>query len=276
MPNPFNEVEISDEEVSSLSSEEEMPVTQDANNSDSNVENSSEEVAGEDTEDEYQMWDTVEERFVDPEEVQQWKDSHSNKSEWQKSNTEKAQGISKWSKLMDKVSTDESFRNHLTEYFGDDKNAINSLGLNGIEALKEEFEAGEGPIESQESNRSLEDRVNDIELDKQTDVLEMKFDNFVSANNEVFTDVKSEIDFLEFMENKGMKDFEDAFRLWNYDNVQTQLKHSKELELNKQRNAGKVVQTKAIGASKDITPPRIASNYKNVNLSDPEIAKYFE
>ena len=39
---------------------------------------------------------------------------------------------------------------------------------------------------------------------------------------------------------------------------------------------GKVVQTKSIGATKEKTPHRIANDYKNVNMEDPEIAKYFE
>jgi hypothetical protein len=198
-------------------------------------------------------------------------------SDWQKSNTEKAQNIAKWGRFMEKVESDEDFRSHISEYFGDDKNTINSFGLNGIEAIKEAVESSEENTETQEPKlQSLEERVNAMELDKRTDVLEVQFNQFVESNKSAFPDQDQEVQFLQFMSDKGIKDFGEAFKLWNYDNLQQQLQHSKELDKNKERNEGKVFQTKTIGATKEKTNSTIAKDYKNVSLNNPDIAKYFE
>jgi len=278
MPNPYNEIEISEDEKATISSDVEASPTQEAKDSDSSpVESSNQEVTESNEEDVYQMFDEDEGRFIDNDEIQRWRDSFNNESNWQKSNTEKAQNIAKWNKLMDKVSSDEDFRNHMIEYFGDDKNSINSLGLNGLEAL-EQLEGSETPLQAQNPDKlqSLEQRLDNVELDKRTDVLEVQFNQFVSENSETLGDEKNQVEFLQFMNDRGLDDFSEAFKFWNYDNTQEQLKHYKELEQNKQRNTGKVIQTKSIGASKEKTPSRIPSDYKNVNMDNPEIAKYFE
>jgi hypothetical protein len=277
MPNPYNEIEISEDEKASISSDTEVSPTQEAKDSDSTpVESSNQEVTESNEEDVYQMFDEDEGRFIDNDEIIKWRESFNNQSNWQKSNTEKAQNIAKWSKLMDKVSNDEDFRSHMIEYFGEDKNSINSLGLNGIEAL-EQLEESEAPIQAQNPDKlqSLEQRLDNVELDKRTDVLEVQFNQFV-AQNEQLKDEKSQIEFLQFMNDRGLDDFSEAFKFWDYDNAQEQLKHYKELEQNKQRNTGKVIQTKTIGATKEKTPHRIANDYKNVSMDDPEISKYFE
>jgi len=279
MPNPFNEIEISEEEKASLSGDDiDASPTQEAKDSDSTpVESSNQEVTESNTDEQWKLYDDDQQRYIEIDEISQWRKSFDNMSNWQKSNTEKAQSIAKWSKLMDKVSSDEDFRNHMIEYFGDDKNSINSLGLNGLEALEEIKESTDAPVNAQNPDKlqSLESRVNEIELDKKTDVLELQFNQFV-AENEQLKDEKSQVEFLQFMNDRGLSDFSEAFKFWDYDNAQEQLEHYKKLEQNKQRNTGKVIQTKSIGATKEKTPHRIANDYKNVNMDDPEIAKYFE
>ncbi len=279
MPNPYNEIEISEDEKASISSENSFDAepTQDAKGESVSEEPSNQEVRESDTKETVGLFDEAENRYIELDEIQQWRESFNNQSNWQKSNTEKAQGIAKWSKLMDKVSSDDDFRAHISEYFGDDKNTISSLGLNGIEAIKEAIESSEENTETQNPDKlqSLEERVNGIELDKKTDVLEMQFNQFASENKSL-SEEKAQVEFLQFMADRKLSNFEEAFKFWDYDNAQEQLKHYKELEQNKQRNTGKVIQTKTVGATKEKTPHRIANDYKNVNMDDPEIAKYFE
>ena len=94
MPNPYNEIEISEDEKASVMTDDNP--TQEAKDSDSTpVESSNQEVTESKEEDVYQMFDESENRFVDVDEIQKWRDSFDNQSNWQKSNTEKAQNIAK-------------------------------------------------------------------------------------------------------------------------------------------------------------------------------------
>tara|TARA_R100000655_G_scaffold55781_1_gene93879 strand:- start:4191 stop:5021 length:831 start_codon:yes stop_codon:yes gene_type:complete len=276
MPNPYNEIEISEEEAASVVADA-NPTQEEKGSETVSEESSNQEVTESNDQNPYGLFDNEEDRYIEIDEIHKWRESYNNMSDWQKSNTEKAQNIAKWGRFMEKVESDEDFRSHISEYFGDDKNTINSFGLNGIEAIKEAVESSEENTETQEPKlQSLEERVNAMELDKRTDVLEVQFNQFVESNKSAFPDQDQEVKFLQFMSDKGIKDFGEAFKLWNYDNLQEQLQHSKELDKNKERNEGKVFQTKTIGATKEKTNSTIAKDYKNVSLNNPDIAKYFE
>ena len=67
----------------------------------------------------------------DREAIMAWREDSTNKESWQKSNTEKAQNLSKWGKLGQKINEDENFRDHLKDFFFDDPEAVKALGLDG-------------------------------------------------------------------------------------------------------------------------------------------------
>ena len=77
--------------------------------------------------------------------ILQWRDDSDNKDSWQKSNTEKAQGLSKWNKLAGKIQEDESFRNHIKDFYYDDPEAIKALGIDGDVTIPEQKEIAEVP-----------------------------------------------------------------------------------------------------------------------------------
>ena len=62
----------------------------------------------------------------DREAIMAWREDSDNKESWQKSNTEKAQNLSKWSKLSEKINGDDSFREHIKDFFFDDPEAVKS------------------------------------------------------------------------------------------------------------------------------------------------------
>ena len=60
--------------------------------------------------------------------ITNWKKDADNKSEWSKSNTEKAQKIAGVGKFLNKFKEDSDFQEHMKMYFDDEKE-FNSFGL---------------------------------------------------------------------------------------------------------------------------------------------------
>ena len=71
-----------------------------------------------------------------------------------------------------------------------------------------------------------------------------------------------------------MTDLTQAFKVWAYDSMQGELDHHRQLDGNRQRNQGKVVHNSRIGAVEESTP-RNYKDMKDININDPDIAKYF-
>jgi len=217
----------------------------------------------------------------DREAILAWRDDSDNKESWQKSNTEKAQNLSKWSKLSEKINGDDSFREHIKDFFFDDPDAVKSLGLDGdidIPALVED-DAEISPelnqrlqvLEKIEGERIMEHRVD--QLDTQLTTLEEKFPEYLEGDK-----VGDFLDFADknadrFVDN-GLPSLERAFREWSYAEMQTELAHYKKLGKNSSRNEGKIIGTAQVGAKEVKTAKTL--NWDDVNMNNPDIAKYFE
>ena len=70
--------------------------------------------------------------------IKEWMKDSQNKSEWSKSNTEKAQKLSQWNKLSEKINGDDEFREHIKDFFFDSPEALKALGLDGEMPVAEE------------------------------------------------------------------------------------------------------------------------------------------
>lgn len=202
--------------------------------------------------------------------ISKWKSDSDNKESWQKSNTEKAQGLSKWSKLTQKIAQDSEFKTHIKDYFYDNPEEANKLGLDLSEGLEsaEENSPDDNPI------NMLEDRLNALEVDKQVDVLGNELDQIEQSNPSIFKSEEDSLEFLEFVDQNDILDLEAGFKLWSFDKVQDELNHFKKLNENKQRSQQAVINDSGIGASEvkqDFKP----TNYKEITVDNPEIAKYF-
>ena len=214
------------------------------------------------------------------EEIQAWREDSDNKVNWQKSNTEKAQHLSKWSKFSEKIQEDENLLSHIKDYFFDDPEAIKALGLDGdlpilgeetIPELPSEVEQRLKVLEEIEGDRILETRVN--HLDDQLTTLEQKFPEYLEGDKVG--------EFLEFADknsgkfvDNGIPNLDRAFREWSYAEMQAELSHFKKLGKNNSRNEGKVITTAQVGAKEVKTPKKYS--WDNITMDDPEIAKYFE
>ena len=89
-------------------------------------------------------------------------------------------------------------------------------------------------------------------------------------------------EFLDFAEEhaerfvqNGIPNLDLAFKEWSYDAIQDQLTHFKQLANNKSRNAGIVINKSEVGAKESKAPKKYTS-YKEISVSDPDVAKYFE
>lgn len=212
--------------------------------------------------------------------IKEWMKDSQNKSEWSKSNTEKAQKLSQWNKLSEKINGDDEFREHIKDFFFDDPEAFKSLGLDGelpvseqtVEEIPSELELRLEALESVESERVMESRVE--ALDSQMTQLE-------ESNPSLLGEGKSAkfLDFAEenaerFVQN-GIPNLDLAFKEWSYDAMQDQLNHYKQIVNNKSRNTGKVINNSE-GGAKEAKAPKKYTSYKQISGNDPEIAKYFE
>jgi len=281
--NKYNEIEISPEEISELDNAglPAEPVEAVETTMSEEPETATEEPSPEVNETE-----VVDDRFeIDGERyevdtIKEWMKDSQNKSEWSKSNTEKAQKLSQWNKLSEKINGDDEFREHIKDFFFDDPEAFKSLGLDGelpvaektVEETPSEFESRLEALESVESERVMESRVE--ALDSQMTQLE-------ESNPTLLGEGKS-AEFLDFAEENaerfvqnGIPNLDLAFKEWSYDAIQDQLTHFKQLANNKSRNAGKIINNSEVGAKESKAPKKYTS-YKEISGSDPEIAKYFE
>ena len=209
-------------------------------------------------------------------EVLKWREDSQNKENWQQSNTQKAQEVAKWSKLGNKLDSDEEFHDYVKDYFYEDEKGLKQLGLNKEFQPMEESEESE-PVQEQKTDpkiNEVEERLNNMELERVVDDLESELNSIVDNNNHMFSEEGSEEDFLDFIEQSQMTDLQDAYKVWSYDKMQIQLDHQDKIDGNKERNRGKVVHKSEVGAQEE-SNPKSYKNLKDINIADPDVAKYF-
>ena len=230
--------------------------------------------------------EVVDDRFeidgerYDADTIKEWMKDSQNKSEWSKSNTEKAQKLSQWNKLSEKINGDDEFREHIKDFFFDNPEAFKALGLDGEMPVAEES-MDETPSELESRLEALENVESERVMDSRVEALDSQLAQLEKSNPTLLGDGKSG-EFLDFAEENaerfvqnGIPNLDLAFKEWSYDAIQDQLTHFKQLANNKSRNAGIVVNKSEVGAKESKAPKKLTS-YKDISVSDPDIAKYFE
>ena len=291
MPSPYNDVEITEDDKQSLF--ENPGIKEDQNPTEAPVEvkddiesqaheTESPEGASEVSEsDEFNLEDyevEIDGEVFDGADILSWQEDSFNKENWQAKNTQEAQKIAQWSKLSNKLSEDSEFRDYMKDYFYDNEDELNKLGLSNefkpldaTESAPEEAMPEDG---NADKYTEVSSRLDEMEFERHVDELEDELDDIVDNNQTFFQEEGSDIAFLEFAEESGMVDLNQAFKVWAYDSMQGELDHHRKLDGNKQRNQGKVVHNSRIGATEESTPKQY-KEMKDIDMSDPDIAKYF-
>jgi hypothetical protein len=289
----YNNVEISQEEISGLFEEqttESAPETpQEVSEPESEVSATEGQPQEETSQEATESPEVASEGVVidgvsyDMNAIQEWMEDSRNKSEWQKNNTEKSQQLSQWNKFHEKINSDEEFRNHIKSFFYDDESQIQKLGLDkdfeiveepesNEEAVPSEVEERLNMLESIESERIMENRV-DL-LDQQMTTLETNFPDYLGEEKSGEFLAYAEKHADRFIEN-GLPNLDKVFKEWSYDAMQTELTHLKKLNNNKVRNDDAVIGSPKVGV-KEIAKPKSYASYKDISLSDKDISKYFD
>ena len=301
MPSPYNDVELTESEKGSIYENPELPggdnpqergVGQETGFGDQAHDTDTPEVEAEaeaevETEGETEVGESDEFNLEDYEveidgevfdgaDIMRWREDSTNKEDWQASNTQKAQDIAKWSKLNDKLSSDNEFRDYVKDFFYEDNDALEKLGLDKeLRPLFSETETKDQPEEeSDDRMEEVEGRLNQMDFERQIDDLETELDTIVEKNPDLFADENDDVEFLEFAQESGISDLTQAFKVWGYDKMQGELDHHRKLDGNKQRNQGKVVHNSKIGAT-EVSTPKNYKSVKDINIDDPDVAKYF-
>tara|TARA_R100000808_G_scaffold25010_1_gene60436 strand:+ start:7424 stop:8281 length:858 start_codon:yes stop_codon:yes gene_type:complete len=277
----YNNVEISQEEMSAINGEQTTVSEETPKEEALTVEdNSTREVTnpeGSDSDYVYQV--EIDGKSYSTDDVAKWKADSDNKSNWSKSNTEKAQKIAGVGKFIEKFNGDEKLQEHLKSYFEDEKE-YDSLGLEGndiIERVPEEPSVNDtrlDRLERAEYNRIVEHRTSNLEQELSS--LEEQYPNILGDNEKV-------MDFLQFAENnsaryrdsKGVVNLSHMFKEYSFDHMKSELSHFKKLNDNSNRNVNTVINRSEIGAVETVTPTSYKS-WKEIDGSDPDIKKYFD
>ena len=285
MNKSYNNIEITSDELAGLEISDETTESQASVNESAETQPTETAESSEVTE---EVNETVSEpqgieidgEVYDQNTVMEWMKDSQNKTEWSKSNTQKAQDVAKWNKLVEKINGDDEFREHIKDYFFDDNSEADKLGLNGKFPDLEVEPQAEAPNELEQRLEALEEIESERLLDNRVDTLDTQLTALEEANPTILND-EGVKDFLQFTEDNaerftvdGMPSLELAFKEWSYDAMQDQLAHFKKLAENKSRNDGKIVGTSEIGAKESKTPKKYTS-FKEVSMDDPDIAKYF-
>ena len=294
----YNNVEISESDMETLeigkqtTMSEESPKDEAQKVEETDVKPTSEEKPkevtnpeGSDSDDfEYQI--EVDGKSYSVDDVVQWKKDADNKSEWSKSNTEKAQKIAGVGKFLKKFNEDTEFQEHLKGYFKDEKE-FDSFGLKGNDVVEPKTE--EKVVEQVDSN-PLEERLNRLEkaendrvVNQRTEKLEEELSSLEKQYPNILGTPEKVMDFLEFSEKNsaryrdanGIIKLSDVFREYSFDAMQEELSHYKKLDNNKQKNDGSVVNRSEIGAKETVTPKKFNS-WNDIDPHDKDFKQYFD
>ena len=282
----YNNVEVTADELSAL----ESTGTTESQVQEPQVEEPSSEVnesVGEEQSDvqEFDPEDYVIEidgKDYDLSDIMEWQKDSQNKSDWNKSNTEKAQEIARLGKLANKLKEDDSFRDHLKDYFDDDKDYnslnieswVNSDYANDVDQNLGQEASQEIPSELEQRLERLEDVDQERFIEQETqglannlESLEQKYPDLINEGNVH--------EFLDFMIDNEIGDMEAGFRVWSYDAMSEKMESLSKLDENRQRNTGKVISESEVGAKEVKSPKLQKTDWKDITLDDPDIAKYF-
>jgi hypothetical protein len=280
LDNPFDDLNLETPETTE-SQETEKSEADDTSATETTTEETSHEVTEPVVED--RSYIEINGQKYDKETVLKFKEDSDNKSSWQKSNTEKAQNLSKWGKLTDKINNDEEFRGHLKDYFFDDPEAIKALGLDGeinIPVSEKEVKEVIADDKTEIRLRALETVERGRLMESRVDKLDRDLTRIEKANPEILKGEKG-AQFLEFAEKNahkfqenGMPNLDRAFKEWSYDELQNQLNHYKKLEQNSKKNTGVI--NKSEGGAKEVKSPNKIKAWRDVSMDNPDIAKHFD
>ena len=137
--NAYNNVEITEEEELALDGIDEQTTMSDNEPKDETQENSVLEGSEESSEPSDEGATNLEVissnefeidgHIYDKETINQWKTDSDNKSQWNKSNTEKSQKIAKVGRFLQRLESDKEFSEHIKDYFYDNPEEVRNFAL---------------------------------------------------------------------------------------------------------------------------------------------------
>ena len=277
MPSEYDKVEVSSEEKAALETKGETPEVQSEPKGDKV---SVDEKSSSDTPKDYLV--EVEGEDYSLEDVLEWKKDADNKSKWQDSNTKKAQAISNGSRLLSEIDGNENLKKTITEFFGDNPEKVENMGLNNkyglhSEAVQSVDQSNPEGIQDNTVNSELSERVENLEKEKLERSIGDRYDELYKDNPDFFKTPADGVEFLDYCETNGLYvnndiDMDRTFKIWSYDRMHNKNNHDTKLNENRERNVGKVVNNSEVGARKVVVNKRV-SGYNDITTADLDAYK---
>ena len=278
----YNDVELSSEELGSLEGQEQTTMSEETPKeaTQENSVNADSRATNPEGSSDYEYELEMGGNTYSVNDIERWKKDSDNKSEWNKSNTEKAQAIAGVGKFLKKFDGDQKFQEHLKSYFEDEKE-YNSLGLTSYN--------DDDYVEQVEDN-PLEERLNKLEevehsrvIDQRTNNLEQELSSLETEYPDILGTPEKVMDFLDFSEKnsaryrdgKGIVSLSHMLREYSFDYLQGELSHYKQLGENNSRNSRAVVNRSEIGAKETVTPKKFNS-WNDIDPHDDSLKQYFD
>jgi|TARA_R100001530_G_scaffold56086_1_gene41044 predicted component of type VI protein secretion system len=147
-------------------------------------------------------------------------DDSKNRSEWQKSNTQKSQDVADQRKAIDQESQqwedlrkDEDLMDTLKDYLGEDHSLFTTKVEGPSEAIRQDTKE---PAVDDKVNDRIQELEDKLEMQEANQAVERDIQALVKSHPELDGQTEAVQEVLQTAVDKGMTDLEDAFILTNH------------------------------------------------------------
>ena len=209
------------------------------------------------------------------EDILDWRKDAVNKNKWQQSNTQKSQDLSKHRTLLNNLKDNKELREHLEDFFYDNPEELDKLGLSSLDDIDLPEEVKEELIKENPEIEEVKHQLEEMRMDQAINSVKNEFAEF-SKSKDNLGDDKVATEFLTFMGDKGFTDFEDAYKIYFFDDLKTKAVDHAMKEKNSKRMGDRVVTKGGKGVATKKVPNTKMTSYKDIKADDADISSYLD
>ena len=203
-----------------------------------------------------------------------------NKADWQKTTTQKAQALAAAKDLLELILEDaDEFEELVT-----DSKKFTKL-VDKAKSVLPDIEEAYTPARFRDKDgkaatvppevQELKAEVDAIKRKQSEEAIAVEFADFTTKHEDYFKDGKAIDPFLKYMDDNHLTNFDAAYKQYRYDDLQEELAKMKKLNKNREKNASVSVQSgERSGVKETKSPPKTRTDYKQIKADDPDIKAY--
>jgi len=209
------------------------------------------------------------------EDILDWRKDAVNKNKWQQSNTQKAQDLSRHRTLLNNLKDNKELREHLEDFFYDNPEDLDKLGLSSLDDLDLPEEVKKELVQENPEIEEVKHQLEEMRMEQAVNSVKNEFAEF-SKSKDNLGDEKVATEFLTFMGDKGFTDFEDAYKIYFFDDLKTKAVDQAMKEKNSKRMGDRVVTKGGKGVAHKKVPNTKMTSYKDIKADNADISSYLD